>query len=87
MLTPECSSNKENAMLTIDENLCKKDGLCVTECPVSVITMKDKDSIPQAVEGAEITCLKCGHCVAVCPHAALSHKAVPLIQRMFDLLI
>lgn len=65
-------------MLTIDENLCKKDGLCVAECPVSVITMKNQDSVPETVEGAETACLNCGHCVAVCPHAALSHKAVPL---------
>lgn len=65
-------------MLIIDEGLCKKDGLCVAECPVSVIVMKDQDSFPEAVEGAETACLKCGHCVAVCPHAALSHEASPL---------
>ncbi len=65
-------------MLTIDKNLCKQDGLCVTECPVSVITMKDPDSMPETVAGAETVCLNCGHCVAVCPHAALSHEATPL---------
>lgn len=65
-------------MLTIDDKLCKKDGFCVVECPVSIITMKDSDSIPDTVEGAETACLKCGHCVAVCPHGALSHEAVPL---------
>jgi nitroreductase/NAD-dependent dihydropyrimidine dehydrogenase PreA subunit len=65
-------------MLTIDVNLCKRDGLCVDECPVSIITMKDRDSVPEAVEGAEDSCLRCGHCVAVCPHGALSHDAVPL---------
>lgn len=65
-------------MLTIDINLCKKDGLCVAECPVSVITMKDKDSVPEPVENAETLCLRCGHCVAVCPHGALSHEATPL---------
>lgn len=65
-------------MLTIDRNLCKKDGLCVAECPVSIITMKDKDSVPETVEGSENLCLRCGHCVAVCPHGALSHEATPL---------
>ncbi len=65
-------------MLNIDKNLCKKDGLCVTECPVSVISMKDRESLPEAIEGAEKICLCCGHCVAVCPHGALSHEATPL---------
>jgi nitroreductase/NAD-dependent dihydropyrimidine dehydrogenase PreA subunit len=67
-------------MLTIDDTLCKKDGFCVAECPVSIITMKDNDSIPDTVEGAETACLECGHCVAVCPHGALSHEAVPLLS-------
>lgn len=65
-------------MLTIDESLCNKDGLCVTECPVSIISLKDLDSIPETVEGAEESCLRCGHCVAVCPKGALSHEATPL---------
>lgn len=65
-------------MLTIDKSLCRKDGLCVAECPVSVITMMDKNSVPETVEGAEAICLRCGHCVAVCPHGALSHEATPI---------
>lgn len=65
-------------MLTIDENLCKKDGFCVAECPVAVITMRDNNSFPETVKDAETACLGCGHCVAVCPHDALSHEAAPL---------
>ncbi len=65
-------------MLTIDGNLCKKDGLCVAECPVSVITINEISNFPETVEGAESTCLGCGHCVAVCPHGALSHESSPL---------
>lgn len=65
-------------MLTINADLCKKDGLCVAECPVFILVMKNKESIPVAIEGAEETCLRCGHCVAVCPHGALSHEATPL---------
>ncbi len=65
-------------MITIDENLCKKDGLCVSECPVSILSMKDSESIPEVVAAVEKNCLLCGHCVAVCPHGALSHEATPL---------
>ncbi|MFH2065775.1 MAG: nitroreductase family protein [Pseudomonadota bacterium] len=65
-------------MLQIDENKCKKDGICVGECPVAIIYMKDKESIPEMVPGGESVCLLCGHCVAVCPHGALSHEKIPL---------
>lgn len=67
-------------MLKIDPVLCKKDGLCVKECPVSVLVMKDAESVPEMIEGADTICLQCGHCVAICPHGALSHKASPLEQ-------
>lgn len=65
-------------MLTIDKDLCKKDWFCVAECPVSVIAMRDKNSFPEPVEGAQSLCLRCGHCVVVCPHDALSHEATPI---------
>jgi nitroreductase/NAD-dependent dihydropyrimidine dehydrogenase PreA subunit len=65
-------------MLSIDENLCKKDSLCAHECPVSIIVLKDKESFPETIEGAESICLGCGHCVAVCPHGALSHESTPI---------
>lgn len=67
-------------MLTIDADLCKKDGLCVAECPVSIITQQNSNSIPSTVENAAAACLGCGHCVAVCPHGALNHDAVPLLS-------
>lgn len=64
--------------LIIDENKCKKDGICVAECPVAIIHQKDKESIPEIVPGGEQVCLLCGHCVAVCPHGALSHEKIPI---------
>lgn len=59
-------------LFTIDAGRCKKDGLCVMECPLQIIRMKDKDSIPEPVPGMESFCMNCGHCVAVCPTGALS---------------
>lgn len=66
------------SFLLIDENKCKKDGLCVSECPVAIIHQKDKDGFPALVPGGEQVCLRCGHCVAVCPHGALSHEQIPI---------
>jgi nitroreductase/NAD-dependent dihydropyrimidine dehydrogenase PreA subunit len=56
--------------LTIDPEKCAHDGICVAECPTKLIMMNNK--MPEAIEGAEMRCVKCGHCVAVCPHGALS---------------
>lgn len=61
-------------LLTIDEEKCRKDGLCVKECPFMLIMQTDASSIPFTHPGSEKLCLQCGHCVAVCPHGALSHK-------------
>lgn len=65
-------------LLQIDENKCKKDGLCAAECPTAIIKLKDKESFPRIVAGGDQFCLICGHCVAVCPHGALNHARVSI---------
>ena len=60
------------ALFTIDESRCKKDRICVMECPMQIITMKSKDDFPEPAKGAEKFCINCGHCVAVCPTGAIS---------------
>lgn len=60
------------SFIKIDESKCRKDGICVSECPVCILEMKTPDSFPTPVKGAEAICIKCGHCVAVCPHGALA---------------
>ncbi len=62
--------------LIIDENKCKKDGICEGECPIAIIKLKDGNGFPEMVPGGEEMCLVCGHCVAVCPHGALSHDQI-----------
>ncbi|MCJ7687419.1 MAG: nitroreductase family protein [Desulfobacteraceae bacterium] len=64
--------------LIVDENKCKKDGICAGECPMALIKLKDGDGFPELVPGGDQMCLVCGHCVAVCPHGALSHTLVPV---------
>jgi len=60
-------------LFTIDPNKCNRDGICAAECPIKIIEFKDKKSVPVPVSGADALCINCGHCVAVCPTAALSH--------------
>ena len=64
--------------IIIDEEKCKKDGICAGECPVVIIDIQKKASFPRMVDGGEKICLQCGHCVAVCPHGALTHVQVPI---------
>jgi len=78
ILTVDKKARYHMGLLQIDERKCKKDGVCVGECPVAIMYMKDKDSVPEMVPGGDQVCLLCGHCVAVCPHGALSHAKVPI---------
>ena len=66
------------SLFMIDQRKCKRDGLCVKDCPVQVIAMEDKDAFPSPIEDAEEFCVKCGHCVAICPHGALTLSTMPL---------
>lgn len=68
-------------LFTIDENKCKRDGICAAECPVKIIAFKKGDrDVPRPAEGADQLCINCGHCVAVCPHGALSLTKMPVDQ-------
>lgn len=63
-------------LLKIDENKCKKDGFCVSECSAAVIRFNNA-GIPEILPAEEARCMDCGHCVAVCPHDALRHARIP----------
>jgi nitroreductase/NAD-dependent dihydropyrimidine dehydrogenase PreA subunit len=65
-------------LIVIDEQRCKKDRLCAIECPAAIIRLKKDNGFPEMVAGGEVSCIRCGHCVAVCPEGALSHKHSPV---------
>jgi nitroreductase/NAD-dependent dihydropyrimidine dehydrogenase PreA subunit len=67
-------------LLQIDAGKCKRDGICVAECPTAIIKLENDGSVPTLVPGGDDFCLRCGHCVAVCPHGALSHEEVSLVD-------
>jgi nitroreductase/Pyruvate/2-oxoacid:ferredoxin oxidoreductase delta subunit len=59
------------AQMLIDSNKCNQCKLCVIECPINIIRIREGDTIPSWVGGGSRLCLICGHCVAVCPPGAL----------------
>lgn len=63
-------------LFQVDPEKCRRDGFCLAVCPGGLLEMKDQDSPPTPIEGAEELCIDCGHCVAVCPHGALSQRSM-----------
>ena len=55
----------------VDRDKCNQCGLCVVECPIRIIRIREQDSVPSWVGGGSRLCLNCGHCVAVCPPGAV----------------
>jgi len=45
---------------------CVGCGLCISDCPSNVLTLKEKKAVVLSEE-----CIKCGHCVAICPQEAV----------------
>ena len=53
----------------INEDLCVSCGVCVDDCPVGAITLKEDD---KAIIN-EDECIRCGRCHDVCPQEAVRH--------------
>ncbi len=62
------------SLLTIDHELCQKDGICVAECPGQLISMNKE--FPEIEKENEAFCIDCGHCVAICNKGALSLQSL-----------
>lgn len=60
----------------IDTELCKRDGLCVSECPLGVLEIKEGEDIPSVNGRKARFCINCGHCAAICPANAISIAAL-----------
>lgn len=60
----------------VDPEKCNRDGICAEACGFRLIERREADSVPTLIAGSEEFCVNCGHCVAVCPTAALSHHAM-----------
>ncbi|BCS96622.1 nitroreductase [Desulfoluna limicola] len=58
-------------LITIDKDKCKKDGICIAECPFNILK-ENAGGVPEMIPGGDATCMRCGHCLAVCPSGALT---------------
>jgi len=61
--------------ITIDADLCKKDGLCAMTCMSTVFQQKEKNTIPEILDIER--CYGCGQCVALCTQGAITHSDYP----------
>ena len=75
-------------LLSVDQEKCKRDGICAAVCPLYIIELKSQEAYPTMIEGGDELCIRCGHCVAVCPHGAINHEIMntedcpPLIKEL-----
>ncbi len=60
----------------VDEQKCRRDGICVAVCPVGILTYGEA-APPEPIPGREALCISCGHCVAACPYGACSLDTMP----------
>ena len=64
-------------LIAVNEEKCKKDGLCAKICPMRIFTHK-KDEYPILKDMEH--CVLCGQCIAVCPQDAITHNILPSEQ-------
>ena len=62
--------------VTINENVCKGCGLCVSVCPKSILKLDEnrlnaKGHSPAAVTEQE-KCIACAFCAKICPDCAIT---------------
>jgi len=62
------------SVVTIDQDRCKKDGLCVRICQ-KVFRQEAQGSVPIVAHAA--SCNSCGQCVLVCPSGAIRQIDCP----------
>ena len=70
-------------LITVDQERCKRDGICANVCPLKIIRIRNNDAYPALVRGAEKLCIRCGHCLAACPHDALTLRIANNVRSAY----
>lgn len=61
----------------VDAQKCKRDKICIDECPIRILIADKETGVAKMRLGAEDACIRCGHCVAVCPSGAVRLEGMP----------
>lgn len=64
----------------VKEALCRGCAVCVSECPVDAIRMKEDGYA--AIDDAE--CIRCGRCHDICPQEAVRHDKERIPQEVSE---
>ena len=62
----------------VNEDLCVSCGVCVDDCPVGAITLKEN----QTAVINEDKCIRCGRCHDICPQEAVRHDSERIPQEI-----
>jgi ferredoxin len=62
----------------VNEDMCVGCGVCVDDCPVGAITLKED----QKAVINEDECIRCGRCHDVCPQEAVRHDSERIPQEV-----
>ena len=77
--------NLKDELITINENLCVKCGLCARVCPMQL--KPHIESINEFNQLHNLDCIKCKFCVKSCPQKALTlehRREFPIKQTRTD---
>ncbi len=62
--------------VTFNEDICKGCGLCVTACPVKIVTLNTKKINVKGYQPATVIdvdkCIGCANCAMICPDCVIT---------------
>jgi len=61
--------------ITINRELCRKDGLCAVVCPRGIFNQDEKGRFP-TLNNID-SCMECGSCLSICSFDAITHSVYP----------
>ena len=66
--------------LTIDKNVCKGCGLCVSVCPKQILILDTENLNTSGYTPASVTdmdaCIACASCARICPDVAITIEKI-----------